>query len=375
VVFLDSYGNEMSDKAQENSSSDLDQGQKFRLTDFLVILFCLLGAIYSVILFRFDLFKALDSGNENPVGAVIAGNNNVQRRMANWLLWDSLSVDSYIYSGDTIRTVDLSGATLSIERNTINLNEKTLIRIQRSQEEDSVLIYLDEGNLVLTTVAGGGNIALNLMGRLVETGPGTVLGASAGEDGAVVQVSEGTVIISGDGQRREIASGTMIAFDTSGDITEAILSMEEITEADVQELASLNPVTEQHEPVTEIDPLPAPLNCQPPTRYRIGIEQLKESNSIVFTWSEVSGANAYIFTLYKDNDDGRRQIIRVPPGNRRNWVLENLEALGDGTFIWQVEAVNRGTADTIERRGRIAENSFIIDIPRSGMVEIESNEQ
>jgi hypothetical protein len=63
----------------------------------------------------------------------------------------------------------------------------------------------------------------------------------------------------------------------------------------------------------------------------------------------------------------------VPPGNRRNWTLENLETLGDGTFIWQVEAVSRSSADTIERRGRIAENSFVIDIPRSGMVEI--NEQ
>jgi hypothetical protein len=188
----------MSDNTQDNSGSGL--GRRFRLTDFLVILFCLLGAVYSVIMFRFDLFRALDSRNENPVGTIIAGNNNVQRRMANWILWDSLSVDSYVYSGDTIRTLDISGATLSIERNSINLDEKTLIRIQRSPEdEDSVIIYLDEGNLVLSTVTGGGNLVLNLMGHQVETGPRTVLSASAGKDGALVQVSEGTAILSGDG--------------------------------------------------------------------------------------------------------------------------------------------------------------------------------
>jgi hypothetical protein len=49
------------------------------------------------------------------------------------------------------------------------LNEKTFIRIQRSPEdEDAVLIYLDEGNLVITTAPGGGKIALNLMGCQVE---------------------------------------------------------------------------------------------------------------------------------------------------------------------------------------------------------------
>jgi hypothetical protein len=52
-------------------------------------------------------------------------------------------------------------------------------------------------------------------------------------------------------------------------------------------------------------------------------------------------------------------------------MLENLAVLGRGTFIWQVEAVNRNSAGTIEQRGRVGENSFIIDIPRPGRVQIE----
>jgi hypothetical protein len=548
----------MSDGAQKKSGL----GRRFRLPDFLVILFCLSGAVYSVIMFRLDL-----SRNEEPVGTIIISNNIVQRRMANRALWDRLSVDSPVYSGDHIRTADISDATLYIERNSIDLNGKTLIRIQRSPEdEDSVLIYLDEGNLVLTTVAGGGNIALNLMGRQVEAGPLTMLSASVGKDGAVVQVSEGTATLTGDGQRREIAPGTMIALspagaertlkaavvlqprpdarylkdgpeplfinfawnrinldpgealcleiaedrnfkriirvienlDTTagaalnaghwywrlslmppvtgaavGNDSDAILSTGRLTVADASGPALLSPVAgslfryqnklpglrfqwseiaeassyileaaetpdfinprlrtqtasiflidsslgpgtwhwrvmpvfppvyegqtvfssasffriEQGddgvfvpvlpEPVIELtetpEPvpvLPAPLNRLPPTGHRIGIEQLRELNSIVFTWSAVQGANAYIFTLYEDTGNGLRQIIRVPPQNRMNWTLENLAALGSGVFIWQVEAVNRSSAGTIEQRGRIGENSFIMDIPQPGQVEI-----
>jgi hypothetical protein len=210
------------------------------------------------------------------------------------------------------------------------------------------------------------------MGRQVETGPGTVLSASAGNDGAIVQVSEGTAILSGDGQRREIVSGTMIALDTKGAAVHEAPILGHKSDA-----VPAEPVIEQVPTEPQVSgpqvpppppPLAAPLNLQPPTGYRIGIAQLKESNSIVFTWSAVQGANAYIFTLYKVTESERRQIIRVPPGNRRNWTLENIETLGEGTFIWQVEAVN--VSSGAERRGRIAENSFVIDVPRSGMVQI-----
>jgi hypothetical protein len=144
---------------------------------------------------------------------------------------------------------------------------------------------------------------------------------------------------------------------------------ERLTVADAPEPALPNPVTEQ--PV----PLPAPLNRLPPGGHRIGTKQLEESNSIVFSWSAVTGANAYIFTLFQDTENGRRQIIRIPPGNRRDWTLENLAALGSGTFFWQVEAVNIDSSGAVDRRGRIVENPFIIDIPRPGQVEIKTNEQ
>jgi hypothetical protein len=567
MVFFPKAWEEMSDNGQ--STAKENSGRKFRRpVDFIIILFFLSGAAFSFNLFRLDILE-----NKKPVGTIIISNNVVQQRMANRKLWDRLGSDSPVYSGDQIRTADLSNATLLIERNSIDLNEKTVIRIQRSpDDQDAILISLEEGNLVITTVAGGGNMALSIAGRLVETAPGTVLSASVGKDGAIVQVSEGTATLVEGGRRREISSGRMIALDSGGveqtlksavmlqprpdarylklgseplfvnfiwnrinlDTGEALyLELAEdrnfnrkfqvienldtstgvalntgtwywrlslmsggvatyggvaitdgvvlstgrlsvvsaegpvllspvrdslfryqnklpqlrfqwseisgavsyILEADQtpdfinprlrRQTASVSLIESSLEPGTwywrvlpvfpavyegssafssvsffrieqggaddvaivlpgpEIEQagtvplLPAPLNRLPLTGHRIGIEQLRESDSIVFTWSAVQGANAYIFTLYQattgsQTAGGRRQIIRVPPENRRSWTLENVAALDRGNFIWQVEAVNMNSAGTIERRGDIGENYFIIDIPQSGNVQMEN---
>jgi len=120
--------------------------------------------------------------------------------------------------------------------------------------------------------------------------------------------------------------------------------------------------------VLPIPRLPAPANRQPSAGQRIGIEELKKG-SINFSWSTVSGANAYIFTLYQDNDGRRRQITQVGPDNRTSWATE-VKTLGRGNFIWQVEAVNLGRNNVIEQRGSLVENNFVIDIPRAGPVRI-----
>jgi hypothetical protein len=563
----------MSDSVQNTEQKRSGPRRKYRPLDYIIFLICLSGAAFSFNQFRLDILD-----NEKPVGTIIIGNNVVQQRMANHFLWDRLGSDSPVFSGDQIRTSDLSNATLLIDRNSIDLNEKTVIRIQRSpDDEDSILISLDEGNLVITTVAGGGNIALNIMGRTVETGPLTVLSASVGKDGAIVQVSEGTATLVEGRQRREISSGKMIALDSGGveqtlksavmlqprpdarylkvgpeplfvnfawnrinlepgetlslELAEdrnfnriiqvienldtsatvalntgswywrlftgngvtigsgatkgsVVLSAGRLSVTDASGPSLISPVRDslfryqgrlphlrfqwseitgassyileasqtpdfinpqlmtQTASVFLIDSslgpgtwywrvlpvfpavyegssafssasffrieqggaddaamvlpapvlpgpvnqqpeaaslLPAPLDRLPLAGYRIGIEQLRESDSIVFSWSAVQGANAYIFTLYQvtagnpDSANGRRQIIRVPPENRRSWTLENVAAFDRGTFIWQVEAVNINSAGMIERRGSIGENSFIIDIPRSGNVQMENS--
>ncbi|MDR0320940.1 MAG: hypothetical protein LBI28_05505 [Treponema sp.] len=198
----------MSDKASNNSIG------RFRLADIVVILLCISGAIFSINLFRLDMSKTLDSKNEKPVGTIVIKYNIVQRRIADRVLWDRLTVESPVYLGDLIRTTDLSAATLYIEGHSIDLDENTIIRIQRSTDgEGNIQINLNTGLLGLTTGAEGASIIFNLMDRKVEVAPGTILNAAAGSEGIAVLVSEGSVTFDG-GQ--VIGSGSMFAMDAEG---------------------------------------------------------------------------------------------------------------------------------------------------------------
>ena len=119
--------------------------------------------------------------------------------------------------------------------------------------------------------------------------------------------------------------------------------------------------------VQPIPLLPAPANMIPATGHRIGIPQLKLSRQIDFRWPAVRGANAYIFTLQQEIN-GRRQTIRSATVTSSGWRLDNINVLYPGTFFWQVEAVNRSPAGVIQQRGRVGENSFILDVPAPGPV-------
>jgi hypothetical protein len=117
--------------------------------------------------------------------------------------------------------------------------------------------------------------------------------------------------------------------------------------------------------------LPVPANREPANNYRIGIEQLKTRRNLVFRWGAVPGANAYVFTLYEQTGNRRRQIHRVTVTNP-TWTLENVDELGRGTFVWQVEAVSRNRSGSFEQRGRAGENRFTMDVPLPGPVRLEA---
>jgi len=115
--------------------------------------------------------------------------------------------------------------------------------------------------------------------------------------------------------------------------------------------------------------LPAPRILSPVNNATFGLEELRAQRTINFSWSPVSGANAYNFALYRQAPSGRQQIVRMTL-NRTNYTFENLPVLDRGTFVWQVEAVRQGNRG-VEQRGRIAESTFIIDFPSPGPVHIE----
>ena len=189
----------------------------FGFTDIIVILICLSTAAASIYMFRCDLLRTIDSYDEEPAGVIIISTNIIQRRHADRVLWDRIFVDSPVYTGDLIRTADLSTVTVHIDANQICLEENTLIRIQDAPEKQGPFqIELQEGNLSFATGSEGSGLMLNLMGRQVQAVPGTVINAGIGEEGMVVQVNEGKAIFIEEGQSRNLDTGMMIAQDIKG---------------------------------------------------------------------------------------------------------------------------------------------------------------
>jgi LysM repeat protein len=189
----------------------------FWFADIFVVVFFLSAAVFSLYLFRADLMQTLEARDEEPAGTIVIRHNVVQRRYADRVLWDRLFVDSPVYSGDLIRAADISEATIYIADNQIDLNENTLIRIQYSPDGRGPFeIELREGNLSLSSGTESSGIMLNLMGRQVQTGPGTVLNAAVGEEGIKIQVSEGSATFIEGNNIRLLAEGTMVAQDADG---------------------------------------------------------------------------------------------------------------------------------------------------------------
>ena len=193
---------------------------RFRFIDLFVILLCLSGAMYCIILFRADLVHTIHLNNVSPVGIVAAKNNIIQRRIENRVLWDRLNNGAPVYLGDLIRVAEFSSATLDIEGQKIFINENSLVRILRTTDDSGAIqVELSDGSLaVVTTPESGAVIHLSIMDRIIEASPNSSLNVSSSNEGVVLQVNEGTAQFIEEGvPNREIVSGAMIAIDSEGE--------------------------------------------------------------------------------------------------------------------------------------------------------------
>jgi len=132
------------------------------------------------------------------------------------------------------------------------------------------------------------------------------------------------------------------------------------------------PVSAPVMPLT-MQPLPAPENMFPAAGHQVTAETLRQQNNIVFSWSEVEGASAYILTLSRESFPRSTQIfqIEIDAAQGSSYTFDDLRLLdNNGVYIWQVEAISYNSDDIIERRGRSGEGTFVLDIPRPGRVRL-----
>ena len=558
--------------------------------DILVTVLFLFIAVLSINLFRLDLQQTITLRNVEPVGYVVIRENIVQRRVIDRVLWDRLATESPVYLGDLIRVAQLSGATLYIEGNTINLSENTIIRIALAPDNETLQVVMNEGSLSLVTTAESRRVSLDVGGRQIQTASADAasLSVTSVEGDIILSVNEGTVQFIEDAQEqaREVSAGGIISIDASGveraeraavvihpasgaryinasrtsfpvnflwnrvnfeavellrleiatdrnfnnivhihrnldtqvqaavgnglwfwrlayedavlgegrftvvdgaglrlqspaansvftytnelpalnfqwetvdeasfyileicntpyflaphiqrenhaaffndsslgqgtwywrvrpvfpavyvgntsfsqvsyfrieqtvvipeaevkvaevSLTEWLVALQE-TRASVQEVIPIIavqpepvPVAPEPAPVVPQAPvlLPAPQRLQPARARSFTMSDLQTQRTINFSWQAVRGANAYILTIYQQTQGGRQQIYRTQPLTRTNYILEDLRILDRGTFIWQVEAVSRSPNNTIQQHGTIAESTFIMDIVLPGVI-------
>jgi len=182
--------------------------------DFFVVLFCLCGAGASLYMFQDDLFSTLRSFINLPAGIVDVKFNTVQRRFKDRVIWDRLNNESPVYDGDLIRVARLSGAVLTIDNNSVELGENTLIRIQKDSGAANIDFF--SGEINVKSSADSGMIFLSIGDKIVQASPGTVFGASSSEEGIILRITEGTAQIVSGGQTSSAPAGTIIVQDAQG---------------------------------------------------------------------------------------------------------------------------------------------------------------
>jgi len=196
----------------KNSAPVKKSDKRFRPVDLFVALLCLSVAAVSFNLFRLDLFRTVDSRNQEPVGTVTIRNNAVQRRHQDRVLWDRPFVGAPVYAGDILRIAESSSLGFKREEIEVEYINYQIRRIPPLAPDGTLQI---EGNVIVTM--GGKTGAVIVNGSRVEAGPGTVIKGITGENGARVQVIQGErVRIIKDGETWERSAGETVGWDAAG---------------------------------------------------------------------------------------------------------------------------------------------------------------
>lgn len=109
--------------------------------------------------------------------------------------------------------------------------------------------------------------------------------------------------------------------------------------------------------------LPAVVPQSPAENYIFTAAELRRDKNISFAWRAVSGANAYLLSIYRAADTRRTApVYRSAPLRQTGFTLENLTTLDADSFVWAVEAVALSAGGAFEQHGVLRESNFQIQI-------------
>lgn len=110
--------------------------------------------------------------------------------------------------------------------------------------------------------------------------------------------------------------------------------------------------------VTKISPLDNVTVSSPKHKTSFDVEYLKKNTSIKFSWSKVSKAEKYKFTLY----DRKNNIIVETLTADTSFVIKDIGILDRGKFAWTVQAQNFFEG-VLFQKSDVVKTEFEIDLP------------
>ena len=195
------------------------QNTKLKVIDYLIIILCFIGAVFSGRAFWMEYNRTLTKLNEDPAGIIIFKKRTAQRKFIDRSMWDRLKQTSPVYNGDTIRTIEQSEAIIIFQDEVtyLTMDENTMIQVYYNNLNGASIDF-SGGNLDVTSEnknviisSGTSSIVLDGKARLNKY-----------EEEFILSVFNGTASFNGN----KIESGGILALDSSGNIsTKPVIAM------------------------------------------------------------------------------------------------------------------------------------------------------
>ncbi len=118
--------------------------------------------------------------------------------------------------------------------------------------------------------------------------------------------------------------------------------------------------------VDPIPPFPAVPDMTPPDGSVFDETYLVNTLSLQFTWQSVPDAEAYVFTVYKENAGTVRETViseMIPADAELSYLIEDISVLDVGSFVWTVEAVRLTDDGEILQHGVTEDTAFSVTLP------------
>ena len=197
---------------------------KSRLTEFLFVSICLIGAAASIWKFSQILNESLVK-DEEPIANITFKWKVAQRQFLDDLLWDRLQQMSPVYNGDTIRTAPASEATIYFtDGNIIQLTTNSMIQIFLKEDKRGNA-ELKKGSA--SVIANNSDFTLQSGDASIEIEKGSTLQTETTSDGSLkMQVVDGKIQIQNPNGTFTVLTGETAFLSTDGIISQSHLNVQ-----------------------------------------------------------------------------------------------------------------------------------------------------